>query len=481
MAEADSVLSFNNFEMEPENVTQISPIIKEELPDKEVCVFYLAGKCRFGAECRNKHEDPAIDLANNSVFSKSKRTTQKPQDRLSKKQKLKLLKQSVEDAETQTTKKPSMKTAVDVISRIQWDDLLCKEYFKVGYLDRFLGIVEKPFLAFDWSDPSIVDNYTLAIPKHRIHYFKYKHKKVWDKNERLDAIFGSTGSDISISDLMKEVDEEEKIMNKKGLEVEEREIDDEMSSIYSDESYSDDSVEVHIQEGAKTGETVTSFCTHASEIKENSDRSRTKSQFESYHNNIQPNFFIAVRLTEPDVLDKILEVRDHIQSLEPVLKECCMNRETFHLTLSMLHLESVAEINQASRAIHLIKDELCDFINPHIELQLRGLDNFEQRVVYVCVENQPSFITFVEKVQQLLEREGVTLANNFSFVPHVTLLKVNRPVSRLRRTKYIDPSLYLKFAQNHFGSMKIDNIHLCEIGDHRRKDGFYQCVTQLTL
>ncbi|XP_076331662.1 uncharacterized protein LOC143236889 isoform X3 [Tachypleus tridentatus] len=340
MAEAVSVLSYNNFEMEPENATKIPPIIKEEFPDKEVCVFYLAGKCRFGTECRNKHEDSCSDLTNNYVSSKPRQTTQRPQDRLSKKQKLKLLKQSVEDAETHTTKKPSMKTATDVISRIQWDDLLCKEYFKVGYLDRFLGIVEKPFLAFDWSDPSIVDNYTLAIPKHRIHYFKYKHKKVWDKNERLDIIFGSTGSEISISDLIKKVDEEEKIMKKEGVEVEERETGDDLSSIYSDDSNSDDSFEIHIQERAETGDPVTSFYTHVSQVEEYNYQSRAKSQFESYHDYIQPNFFIAVRLTEPDVLDKIMEVRDHIQSIEPVLKECFMNRETFHLTLSMRYQET---------------------------------------------------------------------------------------------------------------------------------------------
>ena len=36
--------------------------------------------------------------------------------------------------------KSSMKTALDVIKRIQWDENLPAEYFTIGYLDRFEGI-----------------------------------------------------------------------------------------------------------------------------------------------------------------------------------------------------------------------------------------------------------------------------------------------------------------------------------------------------
>ena len=45
--------------------------------------------------------------------------------------------------EVKVEKKSSMKTAEDVISRIIWDGSLSPSDFIVGYLDRFLGIVEK--------------------------------------------------------------------------------------------------------------------------------------------------------------------------------------------------------------------------------------------------------------------------------------------------------------------------------------------------
>ena len=49
----------------------------------------------------------------------------------------------------------------------------------------------------------------LAIPQHRIEYFKYKGTKVWDKKSRLDLVFGSSGDNHgkTIIDVMYEIDD----------------------------------------------------------------------------------------------------------------------------------------------------------------------------------------------------------------------------------------------------------------------------------
>ena len=94
------------------------------------------------------------------------------------------------------SRKPRMRTALDVIKRIKWDDDLPEEAFTIGYLDRFVGIKEDPFQKFShWCDLASADSEdsaVLAIPQHRIQYFKYKDTKVWDKPSRTDLIFGST-------------------------------------------------------------------------------------------------------------------------------------------------------------------------------------------------------------------------------------------------------------------------------------------------
>ena len=154
--------------------------------DRIICHYFLEGKCRFGEKCKNIHEGNADP-------------SPKPRRKQNKK--------TVEE-EVMKKKKPAMRTAEDVKNRILWDPMLPEEFFIIGYLDRFLGIKEESFSTFSWENLASVDYDVLAIPQHRIQYFKYKSEKVWDKTERLDVVFGSTGSQESIVELMERVDRE---------------------------------------------------------------------------------------------------------------------------------------------------------------------------------------------------------------------------------------------------------------------------------
>ena len=159
-----------------------------------VCKFFLDGRCRFGESCLNRHQGSP------RVRPKETRKESKEEGRRRKKEKK-------EVEETRHSKLPSMKTAADVISRLQWDKKLPIDKFTVGYVDRFKGVLEQPFTAFCWEDLASVDDYeVLAIPQHRIQYFKYSGSKVWEKATRLDVIFGSTGDERGIVQVMEEVD-----------------------------------------------------------------------------------------------------------------------------------------------------------------------------------------------------------------------------------------------------------------------------------
>ena len=79
---------------------------------------------------------------------------------------------------------------------------------RVGYSDRFVGIVEEAFSLFDWGDLASAAASALAIPKHRIEYFKVDERFVWRKADRLDDVFGSTGSGRNILDVLSELEEE---------------------------------------------------------------------------------------------------------------------------------------------------------------------------------------------------------------------------------------------------------------------------------
>ena len=93
------------------------------------CQFYLEGRCRFGNECHNFH-DPLVEInpeLKSNVKKNNNRSSSKEQNLVGK-----------------TCKgKPKMRTAIDVIHRIQWDDTLPEELITIGYEDRFTGIQVK--------------------------------------------------------------------------------------------------------------------------------------------------------------------------------------------------------------------------------------------------------------------------------------------------------------------------------------------------
>ena len=147
-----------------------------------VCKYFLKGQCKFNERCHNFHpgSQAAAQRATTEKSSCQPQTT-----------------------EEEITKKPPMRTATDVISRIQWDPELSESDFVIGYSDRFIGIVEKQFSDFNWEDIATVGIDVLAIPKHRIQYFKYMDEIVWDRRVQLDNFFGSRGNGITIYSLLK--------------------------------------------------------------------------------------------------------------------------------------------------------------------------------------------------------------------------------------------------------------------------------------
>ncbi|XP_025124101.3 leukocyte receptor cluster member 9 [Bubalus bubalis] len=129
------------------------------------CRFFLEGRCRFGARCRQPHPGAPAPP--------------QPQPR-------------GEALDQAKAKKPPLRTAEAVIQRIRWDPRLDPADFSVGYVDRFLGVREEPFLSFCWDEPlAALAPGVLAVPQHRVRYFRFRGRLVWDRASRTDLVFGS--------------------------------------------------------------------------------------------------------------------------------------------------------------------------------------------------------------------------------------------------------------------------------------------------
>jgi len=253
-----------------------------------------------------------------------------------KKSKVKKNKKPAESDETGTPKK-KMRTASDVIQRIQWQKELKSEDFSVGYLDRFLGVQEKEFGAFSWDDISAVDDHVvLAIPKHRIQYFKYRGMVIWDKTSRLDNVFGSTGSGITLLSFVEDPNASG-VQDLGGQQAEfacvPEKVEDSSSELDSEDE--DDGVVVTITSSGKKTEPAP-YSTAKLE--------RPVVASQRQHQRGRPNYFVCQRITVPAIMKGVQEVQSKIMKAAPAFASCFTDPSSLHITICTLALDDESQV-----------------------------------------------------------------------------------------------------------------------------------------
>lgn len=388
------------------------------------------------------------------------------------KEKRKKRKEKQEEEEVKDEKKASMKTADDVIKRIQWDAELPQDEFLVGYIDRFLGIQEKYFTSFSWEDIASVDYSVLAVPKHRIEYFKYKDIKVWDKPRRIDNVFGSTGSKTTIYDVIANYEKNNPGSTKQDNGNYEDSDDD-----------SDDGISVTIDGGASNSQMY-----NDDEDDDDDDQAAGYDKelcddgYDKYwRNKERPNYFLAVRITDPDVAQTTEGIQDTILEHEPRFESCCMPLHCLHMTLCTIGLDTPEQVEHCVSVLNRLKPELASMAPKNIPIILKGISHFFNRALYAKIEGAKELYEFVDHIKLCFKNEGIEIRDNHEFVPHMTIIKVTRPVGNSTGQKYIPPWLYSHKTDVDFGQQVLDNIYLCKMTHERREDGFYVTPACLTF
>ncbi|CAG2199142.1 unnamed protein product [Mytilus edulis] len=399
-----------------------------------------------------------------SAKTKSKTNKEKSVNKISvAKQDRKNRKEKKVQDETADEKKPSMKTSDDVVKRILWDGNLPVDEFLVGYIDRFLGIQEKYFTSFSWEDIATVDYNVLAVPKHRIQYFKYRDVKIWDKNLRMDNVFGSTGSNTTIYDVIEKYHKDSDVNNTDEMnkaEDEDYDVDDN-----EEDSDSDDGITVTIGSN--------NYATGNDEDDLHLDDEDEDTHDKYWRNKLRPNHFLALRITNNEVRKVVEGIQDVILEHEPQYEECCIPLNSLHITLCTLGLDTTEQVAHACQVLQKIKSELQGMIRKDKTILFKGMENFFNRVLYAKCECPQEFLDMVEHLKLCLKQEGIEIRDNHEFVPHMTIMKITRTVARATGKKYIAPWLYSQSQNIDFGTQVIDNINLCEMGISRESDGFY--------
>ncbi len=162
---------------------------------------------------------------------------------------------------------------------------------------RFLGIIEKPFAAFNWDHFSAVDPEATAIPRHRIQYFKYGEKILWDRRNRRDLIFGSgivqEGKQRNLDDIISKE-------NAKLGYVPADDDDEEFADVDNDES--DEWIN---HKPSSMGDELPL------------DEKEECEGFEDIPAGVRPNFYLSIPIKSEELKERIEDAQDTIKSQFP--------------------------------------------------------------------------------------------------------------------------------------------------------------------
>nr|XP_033957789.1 leukocyte receptor cluster member 9 isoform X2 [Pseudochaenichthys georgianus] len=494
----------------------------------DVCRFFLMGKCHFGPRCRFSHSNPSGDDSG-SADQDDKQEGEKTENPKKKVNKTRTPKYEPKEV----NKKPRMRTADEVISRILWDQSADGSEFVVGYVDRFLGVLERPFNDFNWdTDPCDCD-YTveLALPRHRIQYFTYRGHRVWDRHSRTDRVFGSTGQSLAPPfggvEEVKEVNTEEpppavrehlqdECETEEGTPTENTHQEEEEQSemhIHSpagteaapecggDASPGEEAPPCVMEEAAMSPEASLDPSSlsqkdgadgqegneegdvadwqESSDGKEDASKSAPLEQREQKNGGRppkkKPTHFITFRANTPAILSGFQQLQEEITSVLPSSASHWQLANTLHVTMCLLNLPGPAEV---ATAAEVLKKFAHFDRNPPVALTFPvRLKHFNGKVLYLSPQPQIHLQQLNSGLQEAYREEGLLHRDSFNPRYHLTLAKVEGKEGE----RVFDRVGDLKVGKGlHFGRLPINTLHLCSMGISEGDD-FYETVCTVSL
>ncbi|XP_051921115.1 leukocyte receptor cluster member 9 isoform X1 [Hippocampus zosterae] len=473
----------------------------------DVCPFFLEGKCHFGVRCRMAHsstrlicevtstsDDPAVASAD-AILPEQE---DKPDEEIQKKKKADGNKtaKAKENETKDVNKKPRMRTADDVISRILWDPSADASRVVVGYVDRFLGVLERPFCDFNWdTNPCDCDYATeLALPRHRIQYFTYRGHRVWDRHSRTDRVFGSTGQSLAPPfGGEEEVGAREQPPDDLGQRMEcthtenmhlqdaEHSEMNARSSESAEGGLASTGVAEEAPNSAKASADKGGQCLIDGDTNEWEESSQGQKDVQMEENRgrrppkKKPTHFITFRANTPAILASFQQLQEEVSALLPSSAPHWQTSASLHVTLCLLVLRGPAEVEAAvdilRRFAHLDR-------NPPVAVGFPvKLKHFNGRVLYLSPQPQLQLQQLNGGLQEAYRSEGLLHRDSYNPRYHLTLAKI--PYEEGQRIFYGVGDLKVGKGL-HFGRLPVNTLHLCVVGG-AAVDGFFETVCTVSL
>ncbi|XP_076826972.1 leukocyte receptor cluster member 9 isoform X2 [Brachyhypopomus gauderio] len=470
-----------------------SDVAEKGTTGPDVCSFFLKGRCHFGDRCRLSHSPSAVC------------ETPQTEDKGSRNQRTRKKSNKTEKAKDMETKepekKPRMRTADDVISRILWDSSVDPADFVVGHLDRFLGVLERPFSDFSWDSQVCDCDYSeeMAIPRHRIQYFSYKGQRVWDRDSRTDRVFGSTGQTV-----LPPFDTEDQPLENTELEVKdssaekterEKSVGCGVTGTAGDGALIDGGDTTNGEKDEDAGDSDLSkeadgLCISPTKAPAADEEWKDEEEEQTEASAVmasppeplpgraprKPTHFICFRVDSPAALLAFQRVQRKVLTHLPQSEPFWVSPATLHVTLSLLILQDPAEV---FAACELLRSIVRGRYKPPITVSFTPkLKNFHGRVLHLLPQPEPDIQGLNAPLLQAFRERGWLHRHSRHPTYHLTLAKVEGEGT----DRMFEEVGSIKLAKDvNFGKLEVDKLYMCVNNAPRTESGFYETVCAVQL
>ncbi|OQV14603.1 putative A-kinase anchor protein 7 isoform gamma [Hypsibius exemplaris] len=204
----------------------------------------------------------------------------------------------------------------------------------------------------------------------------------------------------------------------------------------------------------------------------------------------QPNYFIAVPVSNPGIHEAASTVHQGILEKNAALQPAMVSITKSHITLMVLRLDGDEDIAKARLALDACHAKLtCAPDKPTwpVAVPFRGLSHFNHSVLYIDPVESDG-LTRLHHMAGIVEScfadHGLhTPDARNKFTPHLTLMKLSKaPELRRKNIKRIHTEVYEAFREHDFGVEHISRLQLCSMTlPQDAKTGYYFCEKEVDL
>jgi len=194
-----------------------------------------------------------------------------------------------------------------------------------------------------------------------------------------------------------------------------------------------------------------------------------------------PNYFVAARITDSALLEKLKEVQTKLVAKDENLKHTIVNLDTSHVTLSVLHLPNNKAVKKVQKLVEGSKSCLNEIVTEPFKLKIKKLGNFDKEVIYADLEKDDGF-EVLKNVKDIFSKvlEEFDVNEFKEFNPHLTLFKLTNSIKKKTQIEKLTTD-YKEFDDFEFGTQEINSIQLLSMKHAKQDDGYYKSFAQVNI